>query len=345
MSDNYGAGFARIEARRIAAVRRYQILDTPPEAAFDRLTRIAALAFDAPIALLSIVDSDRIWFKSKLGVDVDQMRRDMTLCTEVIASVGPVVVSDAKSDSRTASNPMVTGEFGLRFYCGVPLRTEDGYNLGSLCVLDRKPRIPEPWQVALLEELAGLVIHEIELRLAMPRIEAETRLRRIAESQRARAEREARTDALTGLRNRRALELDLEVLDRVAPEKAPHGVVALLDIDDLKMVNDKRGHASGDRYLRDVADELRTWFRESDGIYRIGGDEFALVVRSAGVDVALVKDRLRAVVDRLRRIGHPQAGASAGVAAFSAADGTPRAALQLADVLMYAEKHRKRTAS
>jgi diguanylate cyclase (GGDEF)-like protein len=345
MSDTLGAGLARKEARRLAAVRRYQILDTPPEASFDRLTRIAALAFDAPVALLSIVDSDRVWFKSKVGFDIEQMARDSTLCASVISSPRPVVVSDARTDPRTAANLLVTGDFGLRFYCGVPVRTDGGHNLGALCVLDRRARTPEPWQVTLLEELALLVSLQIELRLAMPRIEAETRLRRIAESQRARAERDARTDALTGLRNRRAFEVDLELLERVAGERTPRGIIALLDIDDLKLMNDTLGHAAGDRYLRDVADELRTWFRESDGIYRIGGDEFALVVRSETVDVALVKDRLRAVVDRLRRIGHLKAGASAGVAAFSEAEGSPRTALQRADVLMYAEKHRRRSAS
>lgn len=345
MTDSERGELVRFEARRLAAVRRYEILDTPPEAPFDRLTRVAALAFNVPTALLSIIDADRIWFKSKIGLDVDEMARDSGLCTAVIESNGPVVVRDASTDSRTMFNPMVTGEFGLRFYCGVPLRTEDDYALGSLCVLDRSPREPEPWQLLLLEELAGIAVHEIGIRLAVRRIESETRLRRIAESQRARAERDARTDVLTGLRNRRALEADLEVLDRLPIAQAPSGIVALLDIDDLKMTNDTRGHAAGDRYLRDVADELRAWFRESDGIYRIGGDEFALVVRSAGVDVAAVKDRLRAVIDRLRRIGHLQAGASAGVAAFSKTDGAPRAALQLADVLMYAEKHRKRTAS
>lgn len=343
-SDFDGGERARVEARRLAAVRRYQILDTPPEPLFDRLTRVAALALNAPAALISIIDADRIWFKSRVGIDLDEMARDGKLCTAVLESPGPLVVTDAAVDPLTMFNPLVTGEFGLRFFCGVALRTDDGYNVGSLCVLDREPRSPEPWQLSLLEELAGVVIHEIVQRLTVRRVESETRLRRIAESQRARAERDARTDVLTGLRNRRALEADLEVLDRLPAAEAPHGIVALLDIDDLKLTNDTRGHAAGDRYLRDVADELRAWFRESDGIYRIGGDEFALVVRGSGVDVAAVKDRLRAVIDRLRRIGHLQAGASAGVAAFSKTDGNPRAALQLADVLMYAEKHRKRTA-
>ena len=147
---------------------------------------------------------------------------------------------------------------------------------------------------------------------------------------------------LTGLRNRRALEFDLDMIERIGSGRAADGVVAVLDIDDLKVVNDTRGHAAGDRYLRDVADELRAFFRGTDGIYRIGGDEFALVVRSAGVNVGTVRDRLEGVMDRLRRTGYPGAGASTGAAVFSGVAGSARNALQAADLLMYAEKRRKR---
>jgi diguanylate cyclase (GGDEF)-like protein len=330
------------EARRLRAVRRFEVLDTPAEEQFDRLTRIVALSFDVPVALITIVDAERIWLKSKVGVDLSEIAREHGLCGIVLKEKQPVVVGDATQDPRTRGNSLVTGEFGLRSYCGVALRAHDGEAIGTVCALDRVERAFDERSIALLEEIAAVAVHELELRLALRHIKAESRLRRIAESQRARAERDARTDVLTGLRNRRALEFDLDLLERLPANKAPEGVVAVLDIDDLKSVNDARGHAAGDVYLRDVADELRAYFRGTDGLYRIGGDEFALVVRSAGLDVATVRERLEWVMERLRRAGHTAASASSGAAAFSATAGTPRNALQAADLLMYAEKRRKR---
>jgi diguanylate cyclase (GGDEF)-like protein len=331
-----------LEERRLKAVRRFEIIDTPGEEQFDRMTRVVALALDVPMALLTIVDSDRIWFKSKVGIEGDGMAREQGLCDDVLSQDRAFVVGDALADPRTRSHPLVTGPFGLRAYCGAALRTPGGEAVGTLCAMDRVPRAVDARQVTIVEEMAELIVAELEMRLALRHIKAESRLRRIAESQRARAERDARTDVLTGLRNRRALEFDLDMIERIGSGRAADGVVAVLDIDDLKVVNDTRGHAAGDRYLRDVADELRAFFRGTDGIYRIGGDEFALVVRSAGVNVGTVRDRLEGVMDRLRRTGYPGAGASTGAAVFSGVAGSARNALQAADLLMYAEKRRKR---
>ncbi len=164
------------EAHRLAAVRRYDILDTPPDGAFDRVTRIAAQLFHVPIAIVSIVDSDRIWFKSHHGLDVEEIPRSPGLCASAILYDQPWILSDAKTDPRSLANPLVAGDFGLRFYAGVPLRTHDGYNLGTLCVIDREPRPVTEEQIAQLADLAAIVMDELELRLSAKRTIAEMEL-------------------------------------------------------------------------------------------------------------------------------------------------------------------------
>ncbi|WP_460452333.1 sensor histidine kinase [Alsobacter sp. SYSU BS001988] len=154
------------EAERLAAGRRYDILDTPPDGAFDRITRIAARLFDVPISIVSIVDTDRIWFKSHHGLDVAEIPRSPGLCASAILDSKPWVLSDASVDPRSLTNPLVAGEFGLRFYAGVPLRTRDGFNLGTLCVIDHAPRPMSQTDIDQLSDLAAIVMDELELRRA-----------------------------------------------------------------------------------------------------------------------------------------------------------------------------------
>lgn len=153
------------EEGRLEAVRRYGILDTPPDGAFDRITGLAARLFDVPVAIVSVVDHDRIWFKSHHGLDIEQIDRDPGLCASAILSDGAWVVGNAPEDPRTLTNPLVAGEFGLKFYAGVPLRTHDGFNLGTLCVLDFAPREVDAGQVKILEDLAAVVMDHLELML------------------------------------------------------------------------------------------------------------------------------------------------------------------------------------
>lgn len=154
------------EAERMAAVQRYAILDTPADGSFDRVTAMAARRFGAPISIISIVDHDRIWFKSHHGLDVTEISRDPGLCASAILSSEAHVLLDAATDPRSLANPLVAGDFGLRFYAGVPLQTSDGFNLGTLCVIDKEPRMVEPEQMEDLKDLASLVIDQLELRLA-----------------------------------------------------------------------------------------------------------------------------------------------------------------------------------
>lgn len=159
------------EAERLQALRRYDILDTPPETAFDRITALAARLFNVPIALVSLVDESRGWFKSCYGFDLPEVERDTTLCSFALLDKDVLVIPDTRQDSRLVCNPFVQSEPGLRFYAGAPLITEDGFILGTLCLLDTKPRNAlTPEQTATLADLAAMVIDELELRLAARRI-------------------------------------------------------------------------------------------------------------------------------------------------------------------------------
>ena len=160
----------------MAAVRRYDILDTPPDGAFDRITALAARRFGVPISIISIVDEDRIWFKSRHGVPVEQIGRDPGLCASAILTNDPHILTDASVDVRSLSNPLVAGDFGLRFYAGVPLTTSDGHNLGTLCVIDKEPRPIDDAQIADLKDLATVVMDQLEMRLAAQRAVARAEL-------------------------------------------------------------------------------------------------------------------------------------------------------------------------
>lgn len=154
------------EDNRLEAVRRYDILDTPPDGAYDRITALAARLFQVPIAIVSIVDSDRIWFKSRYGVDATEVDRDPGLCASAILQNGPYIIEDAIEDARTLTNPLVAGEMGFRFYAAVPLTTRDSFNLGTLCVIDRKPRKLNQAEIENLQDLASMVMDQLELRLS-----------------------------------------------------------------------------------------------------------------------------------------------------------------------------------
>jgi GAF domain-containing protein len=162
------------EPARLEALKRYEILDTPPDGSFDHLTQLAATLFNVPIALISLVDEDRIWFKSHYGLDVPQIDRDPGLCASAILSQEVYIVEDAREDPRTLSNPLVAGNFGLRFYAAAPLITRQGYNLGTFCIIDRKQRYITEAQKEILQRLADIVIDEMEIRLSARSLLAST---------------------------------------------------------------------------------------------------------------------------------------------------------------------------
>jgi serine/threonine protein kinase len=157
------------EAARIAALRRYNVLDTPPEEAFDKITRLASKLLGAPIALISIIDSDRVWLKSRQGYEADAVDRNISFCAVTNPGTGPWMIPDATVDPRTANNPVVVGAPNVRSYAAAPLTTSDGHHMGSLCVYDLEPREFDESALETLTDLAGIVMDELELRIASRR--------------------------------------------------------------------------------------------------------------------------------------------------------------------------------
>lgn len=154
------------EAARLADLRGCAILDTEPEPAYDDLTRLASYICGAPIALVSLIDSDRQWFKSKVGLEAPETPRDQAFCAHAILKPDILIVPDAMADERFADNPLVVGKPGIRFYAGAPLITPRGHGLGTLCVIGREPRHLDPAQAEVLRVLARQVMTHIELRRA-----------------------------------------------------------------------------------------------------------------------------------------------------------------------------------
>ncbi len=188
---------AGAEAARMAAVRRYDILDTPPDGAFDRVAAMAARLFDVPVASVTIVDADRIWFKAIHGLDgVAQIGRDPGLCGSAILRDDTLVIPDTLSDPAACANPLVTGPLGVRFYAGAPIITSDGHRLGTVNVLDTKPRLITEADTETLADLAAMVLDALELRLSGLRLlRAEQERRKVEEAAREQAERD--TEAIT----------------------------------------------------------------------------------------------------------------------------------------------------
>jgi GAF domain-containing protein len=152
------------EARRLKVLWQYDVLDTVPEEVFDDLTELAARICEAPIALISLVDEDRQWFKSKVGVTVSETSRDISFCAHAVKQQELFIIPDATKDLRFANNPLVTSDPKIRFYAGAPLITPDGHALGTLCVIDKVPRELRPDQQQALRVLARHVMTQLELR-------------------------------------------------------------------------------------------------------------------------------------------------------------------------------------
>lgn len=309
------------EARRLATLRSLNILDTEPEERFDRLTRMARRMFDVPIALVSLVDEDRQWFKSCIGLDVPGTLRDASFCGHAILGDEIFMIPDATLDPRFVDNPLVTGKPGIRFYAGCPLRAVSGEKLGTLCIIDQTPRTLSGEDIELLRDLAVMVEKELA------------------------AVHLATVDELTGIANRRGfMQLGDYSLHLCARENLTATLI-FFDLDGFKEINDTFGHAEGDRALQKFADELSNVFRGSDLIGRIGGDEFAalLLRRETGESESVVQ-RLSRALDQHNQNndGTYTIGFSQGVVDFDAdKHRTIVDLLDEGDRLMYAIKRSK----
>ncbi|MBI5430546.1 MAG: sensor domain-containing diguanylate cyclase [Nitrosomonadales bacterium] len=318
------------EAQRLEAVRSYEILDSSPEVDFDALTRVAAFAFDAPAAVVGLMDSDRLWFKSHFGLDVPQLDRQIAFCAHAVMKPNELlVIEDLAEDTRFSRNPLVVNAPNLRFYAGAPLVDHKGYALGTIAVVDVKPRKFSETQRHVLRDLSKLVMTALD-----------NRRRALLLS------RMARTDHLTGLANR--ADFDDVLSSQMAHTARTGETFALLymDLDGFKMANDHFGHATGDEVLREVARRLSQQVREQDALARIGGDEFGVVIRGGTLESAqMLAKRIDHAVSAPIGIpggGQVSIGISIGIATYCDSSEPHLALLERADRELYQAKRVKR---
>lgn len=282
------------EAERAASLERMNLLSTPREADLDCVTRTARRMFGTEIALISLIDRERQWFKSRIGIDVAESPRETSFCGHAIMDEQAFVIPDASADERFHDNPYVTGPLHLRFYAAQPLTNADGFRIGALCVISREPRTFSEDERQALQDLGRLV----EIVLSSRRMgEAQAEL----VNSLAAANRDKLIDPLTGLWNRGGFdEMFRREIARAVREKAPLAVI-MVDIDHFKKINDSFGHAKGDEAIKMVASLLLDSCRATDVVARHGGEEFAVI--APGIEPAM----LPAFGDKILRRFHAKA--------------------------------------
>nr|WP_315186699.1 sensor domain-containing diguanylate cyclase [uncultured Albidiferax sp.] len=310
------------ESFRLGTLRSLDLLDTPPEERFDRLTRMARRMFGVSIALVSLVDENRQWFKSAQGLEDKETSRDISFCGHAILGDGLLLVPDAKSDLRFFDNPLVTSPPYVRFYAGWPLQATNGSKLGTLCLLDPQPRSFADEDIQLLGDLAAIVEQEISTYQL------------------------ATLDELTRLHNRRGFLVLAQHALHLAARKALPCALVFFDLDKFKAINDNFGHAEGDKALLAFADQMRRSFRDADILARLGGDEFVVLLFDCPHDLAQgIVDRLLTALDRRNQFsnsGYAIACSHGIVPVAPDAHAPIEALLSQADVLMYQNKRSRK---
>lgn len=255
------------EEIRLTTLRSLNVLDTQPEERFDQLTRIAKRMFNVPIALVSLVDENRQWFKSSIGLSVDETPRDISFCGHTILDDKVFIVNDATVDPRFTDNPLVLNEPNIHFYAGCSL-VVNGYRLGTLCIIDKVQRSFVQEDIEALKDLASMAERELAA------LELATK------------------DELTGILNRRGfITLSQHILNQCTRQN--HSLVLVfLDLDKFKLINDKFGHVEGDSALMAFSELMNITLRESDLFARLGGDEFVTLHSSAS------KEQTEIIIER-----------------------------------------------
>jgi diguanylate cyclase (GGDEF)-like protein len=306
------------EETRLKNLRSLNILDTHTEERFDRLTRLAQRMFDVPIAVVSLIDENRQWFKSCMGLDAKETSRDISFCGHAILRDEIFIIPDATKDIRFSDNPLVLDEPKIRFYAGCPLKYMDGSLLGTLCIIDTKPRKFVEDDLTALKDLAELAEHEL---LAVQL---------------------ATLDDLTQISNRRGfLKLAQNSLDICARQKIPASLV-FLDLNGFKSINDTFGHTEGDNALIAFADRMSQTFRESDIFARYGGDEFVVLLTDASNEFTdEILNRFRKSVELFNienNLDYEIAYSSGVVSTDNEEEYSIESLLNKADTLMYKQK-------
>lgn len=308
------------EEERLETLRSLNILDTVPEERYDRLTRLAKRLFDVPIALVSIVDADRQWFKSSMGLDVKETPREISFCGHAILGDEILEVPDATKDERFYDNPAVTNNPNVRFYAGCPLVMANGSKIGTLCLVDDEPRVLKEEDRTLLRDLA----HMVEAEIAAVQL--------------------ATMDELTQLSNRRGFEAIAQHAIHLCKRLEKPATLLFFDLNNFKQINDKYGHASGDVALQTFSSTLMHAFRNSDVIARLGGDEFVVLLTNTKPEIATkVLNRLSDMIadHNLLDNNEYEISYSVGVIEYDSKKHETIGDLIIdADQLMYAEKRK-----
>ncbi len=328
------------EPERQDSLKSLNILETAIEERFERVTRLASRLLDVPISAISFMDGRRQWFKSIQGLNISETEREVSFCAHAVLGNGIFQVEDATKDERFVGNPLVTGDPGIRFYAGHPVKSPDGKTIGTLCVIDRKPRTLTPNQIEDLKDLAAMV--EIELK---SRQMATAQIRMNEEL--AEAKRAVLVDPLTRLWNRAGGDEFLAREHSLAVQKNEKFCIAVIDIDFFKKINDTHGHPAGDEVLREVARRILRNVRNDDFACRMGGEEFLLIIGDPHATEALtVAQRVR---EAIRSVPVEIAGKeipvtiSMGLAYFDPARSVSCAeVIQLADSCLYRAKQNGR---
>ena len=327
MTDTTECPIPENEALRLRALRSYDILDTEPEVDFDTLTRVAIQALTTPAGVIGLMDAERLWFKSQIGIGVPQLDRKIAFCAHAIMKPNePLIIEDLVNDPRFQNNPLVTQAPNLRFYAGAPLIDRDGFALGTIAVVDTQPRPFNDEQRALLTDLSTLVITALESR---------HRANLLGHL--------AMTDYLTGLANRAEFERTVNSEISHANRTGEPFSVLFMDLDNFKVINDTYGHAAGDEVLIEVAQRMMEQVRTEDLLARFGGDEFGAFVRQES------DDSIEALAHRIiEAVGKPitlstgktvNVGISIGITTYSEAIDSLTTLLAQADQALYAAKH------
>ncbi|NJC10103.1 GGDEF domain-containing protein [Polymorphobacter fuscus] len=304
------------EAGRLAALQRYDILDTGIEDEFEQLVQLVQRVFDMPMAAITLVDSERQWFKARRGLDVSETPRPIAFCHHTIATADVLAVEDTLADPRFAASPLVLGDPNIRSYLGAPLRTPDGYHVGALCIISDEVRRFSPEDLEILRRFSDLVVSQMELRQL--------------------ASRDSLTDTLT----RRAFDQAVSGALQTQRHSGAGHAVAILDIDHFKRVNDSYGHKCGDDVLKAVADRLRAALPAEAIIGRLGGEEFGVLLDlSDALSLVAAGECVRSAVASVRIAAIPDSGVtvSVGLALLTPGD-TTESWMDRADVALYAAK-------
>ena len=305
------------EAGRIDALRRYEILDTAPEAAFSDIVALMKRIFGAPMACFSLIDESRQWFKVIDGLDLAETARSESFCDYTIQSAEPMVIPDATRDARFANNPYVVGPTNIRSYLGAPLTTPDGYNVGAICVMYSEPRIFSAAETEMIQSFARIIVRQLEMQLAL------------------------RRDTLTGCLSRRVFELHLQNSVAAFGKDASTATLALLDLDRFKSINDTYGHPVGDIVLKQVAATVQSVLRQTDYFGRLGGEEFGILFDGLDMKRAgLIAERVRAAISALvlPELGGRLVTASLGLIQLSPSVGTVAEWVRATDAALYRAK-------